>query len=156
MRCNAFWLSLQNNWGSNDEFFLVTNHELSGSPPRRVPPPVPIVASSTILPSLSKLEVIDDGDMLLNSEPSIHDAPSNVDLLSRKSMSQVESFSSNQAKELTVDDIEDFEDDDDLEEVDSRRLSRRMPNDASDLVAVLPTFATGKCDQVFVSCMIFL
>lgn len=137
---------MQNNGGSNDEFFLVTNHELSGSPPRRVPPPVPIIASSTILPSLSKSDVIDDGDMLLNSEPFIHDATSNVDLLSRKSMSQVESFSSNQAKELTVDDIEDFEDDDDLEVVDSRRLSRRMPNDASDLVAVLPTFATGKCD----------
>ncbi|CAO2816120.1 unnamed protein product [Amaranthus hypochondriacus] len=136
-----------NNGGSNDEFFLVTNHELSGSPPRRVPPPVPIIASSTILPSLSKSDVIDDGDMLLNSEPSIHDATSNVDLLSRKSMSQVESFSSNQAKELTVDDIEDFEDDDDLEVVDSRRLSRRMPNDASDLVAVLPTFATGITDD---------
>lgn len=72
------------------------------------------------------------------------DTSSNVDFLARRSMSQAESFSSIQAKELTVDDIEDFEDDDDLEEVDSRRVSRRMPNDASDLVAVLPSFSTGK------------
>uniref|UniRef100_A0A803MLD0 Uncharacterized protein n=1 Tax=Chenopodium quinoa TaxID=63459 RepID=A0A803MLD0_CHEQI len=132
-----------NNGGASDEYFLVTNHELSGSPPRRAPPPAPLVAPSTILPSLSKSESVDD-DMESNSEPSMQDPSSNVDFLSRRSMSQAESFSSNQAKELTVDDIEDFEDDDDLEEVDSRRVSRRMPNDASDLVAVLPSFATGK------------
>uniref|UniRef100_A0A803MMX6 Uncharacterized protein n=1 Tax=Chenopodium quinoa TaxID=63459 RepID=A0A803MMX6_CHEQI len=132
-----------NNGGASDEYFLVTNHELSGSPPRRAPPPAPLVAPPTILPSLSKSEVVDD-ELESNSEPSIQDASSNVDFLSRRSMSQAESFSSNQAKELTVDDIEDFEDDDDLEEVDSRRVSRRMPNDASDLVAVLPSFATGK------------
>lgn len=134
---------MQNNGGSNDEFFLVTNHELSGSPPRRVPPSVPLVASSTILPSLSKSETFDE-DVLSNSESSMQDTSPNVGLLSRKSMSVAESFSSNQAKELTVDDIEDFDDEDDLEVVDSRRASRRMPNDASDLVAVLPTFATGK------------
>ncbi|XP_048495642.1 protein unc-13 homolog isoform X2 [Beta vulgaris subsp. vulgaris] len=135
-----------NNGGTNDEFFLVTNHELSGSPPRRVPPSVPLVASSTILPSLSKSETFDE-DVLSNSESSMQDTSSNVGLLSRKSMSVAESFSSNQAKELTVDDIEDFDDEDDLEVVDSRRASRRMPNDASDLVAVLPTFATGITDD---------
>lgn len=135
-----------NNGGSNDEFFLVTNHELSGSPPRRAPPPVPLVSPSTILPSLSKSELVDE-DVSSNSEPALQDTSSNVDLLARRSMSQAESFSSNQVKELTVDDIEDFDDEDDLEEVDSRRVSRRMPNDASDLVAVLPTFATGITDD---------
>ncbi|KAL2898224.1 Protein unc-13-like protein [Bienertia sinuspersici] len=127
-------LPYMNNGGSNDEFFLVTNHELSGSPPRRPPPSVPLVAPSTILPSLSKSEVADDDDFS-NSEPSMQDNSSNVDLLGRRSMSQAESCSSNQAKELTVDDIEDFDEEDELEEVDSRRVSRRMPNDVSDLVA---------------------
>lgn len=55
-----------------------------------------------------------------------------------------ESFDSPQAQELTVDDIDDFEDDDDPEEVGNFRISRRTANDAADLVPKLPSFATGK------------
>ncbi|XP_074280580.1 protein unc-13 homolog [Silene latifolia] len=135
-----------NNGGSSDEFFLVTNSELSGSPPRREPPPIPLIPSAPFLPSLSNSEMNDE-DVVSNSVPSIQDPLSTVDLLARKSMSQAESFSSNHVKELTVDDIEDFEDDYDLEEVDSRRISRRMPNDASDLMPILPPFSTGITDD---------
>ena len=42
-----------------------------------------------------------------------------------------------------MDDTEDFEDDDDLEEVNSLKISRRNPNDVGDLVLKLPSFATG-------------
>ncbi|CAL9229165.1 unnamed protein product [Arabidopsis halleri] len=49
-----------------------------------------------------------------------------------------ESIDSPQAKELTVDDIGDFEDDDDLEEVGNFRISRRTADDAADLVPKLP------------------
>lgn len=95
--------------GFTEEFFLVTNPELSGSPPPRPPPPVPVSAPSPILTNISKSE----------------------------------SFHSQQAHELTVDDIDDFEDEDDEEEIDSLRVSRRNPNDASDFVLGLPCFATG-------------
>ncbi|KAK9682773.1 hypothetical protein RND81_10G095200 [Saponaria officinalis] len=88
-----------------------------------------------------------DEEVVSNSESSIQDPQSSVGLLAGKSMSQAESFTSNQVKELTVDDIEDFEDDYDMEEVDSRRTSRRMPNDASDLTPLLPPFSTGITDD---------
>lgn len=58
-------------------------------------------------------------------------------------ISQSESFNSTQVRELTVDDIEDFEDDD-LDETDSLRISRRTRNDAADLTLGLPSFKTGK------------
>lgn len=60
------------------------------------------------------------------------------------SLSMSQSLNSSHRKELTVDDIDDFEDDL-LEEVESRRYSRRVLNDASDVVLELPSFATGKC-----------
>lgn len=52
-----------------------------------------------------------------------------------------ESIDSPHAQELTVDDIEDFEDDN--EEVGNFRISRRTASDAADLVPKLPSFATG-------------
>ncbi|XP_052193238.1 protein unc-13 homolog isoform X2 [Diospyros lotus] len=54
-----------------------------------------------------------------------------------------ESRNSTQVQDLSVDDIDDFEDDDGLEEVESCMKSRRVLNDASDLVLGLPSFATG-------------
>lgn len=119
-----------NNTGSVDEFFLVTKPETSGSPPKRAPPPVPISAPNPVF------------------------APSPV--VSLASVAKSESFNStevqeltdsNEVRELTVDDIEDFEDDDDLEVVDSVRMSRRNPNDAADLVPKLPSFSTGITDD---------
>nr|KJB60294.1 hypothetical protein B456_009G298800 [Gossypium raimondii] len=62
-------------------------------------------------------------------------------------VSRSESFDSTQVQELTVDDIEDFEDDDDLEEVNSLKISRRNPNDVGDLMLKLPSFATGITDD---------
>lgn len=116
----------KNNAGSADEFFLVTNPESSGSPPRRAPPHVPVVVPSPILPGLSISEPLDTEE---------------VDEVS--SLSKSQSLNSSQVQELTVDDIDDF-DDDDLEEVDSRRYSRRVLNDASDVALGLSSFATGK------------
>lgn len=119
-----------NNTGSVDEFFLVTKPETSGSPPKRAPPPVPISAPNPVF------------------------APSPV--VSLASVAKSESFNStevqeltdsNEVRELTVDDIEDFNDDDDLEVVDSVRMSRRNPNDAADLVPKLPSFSTGITDD---------
>lgn len=60
------------------------------------------------------------------------------------SLSQSQSLNSSQVKELTVEDIDDF-DDDVLEDIESRRYSRRVLNDASDVVLGLPSFASGKC-----------
>ncbi|KAH1064448.1 hypothetical protein J1N35_029435 [Gossypium stocksii] len=109
---------------SAGEFFLVTNPEFSGSPPRRAPPPIP-----------------DSISMPTPSAPVF--APSPV----VSTVSRSESFDSTQVQELTVDDIEDFEDDDDLEEVNSLKISRRNPNDVGDLMLKLPSFATGITDD---------
>ncbi|KAK3009515.1 hypothetical protein RJ639_014100 [Escallonia herrerae] len=119
----------QNNAGSVDEFFLATTPETSGAPPKRAPPPVPVLVPSPIMPSLSK-------SLSLNS--------TQVEEVS--SLSKSQSLNSTQVQELTVDDIEDFEDDD-LEEADSRRYSRRVLNDAADLVLGLPSFTTGITDD---------
>ncbi|CAI9282067.1 unnamed protein product [Lactuca saligna] len=62
-------------------------------------------------------------------------------------ISNSKSFNSGPAQNLTVDDIDDFENDDDLEELNSRRYSRRTMNDTVDLVVVLPSFATGITDD---------
>ncbi|KAL2509108.1 hypothetical protein Fot_32755 [Forsythia ovata] len=59
------------------------------------------------------------------------------------SLSKSQSLNSSQVQELTVDDIDEFEDDD-PDEVDTQRYSRRVLNDASDVVLGLPSFATGK------------
>lgn len=52
-----------------------------------------------------------------------------------------------------MDDIDDFTDDDNEEEVNSLRISRRTPNDATDLHLGLPSFASGKhgLDTFYVS-----
>ncbi|XP_077232896.1 plant/protein (DUF810) [Tasmannia lanceolata] len=63
------------------------------------------------------------------------------------SISKSQSLQSTPFQELSVDDIDDFEDDDDEEEVDSLRISRRHPNDASDLMLGFPSFTTGIIDD---------
>ncbi|XP_044480644.1 protein unc-13 homolog isoform X2 [Mangifera indica] len=120
-------LPQMNNGGSADEFFLVTNPESSGSPPKRAPPPVPFSTPPTIP---------------ISTPPPMFASSPDVSAVSRS-----ESFNSTQEKELTVDDIEDFEDDDNTEEVNSVRLSRRRLNDVADLVLKLPSFATGITDD---------
>lgn len=112
----------QNSVGTADEFFLATNPESSGSPPKRAPPPIPTLTSLS-------------SPMVTN--PEWCESPTVSPVL------RSESFDSAQAQELTVDDIEDFEDDDDPEEVGNFRISRRTVNDAADLVPKLPSFATG-------------
>ncbi|KAG8391105.1 hypothetical protein BUALT_Bualt01G0153200 [Buddleja alternifolia] len=119
----------KNNAGSSDEFFLVTAPETSGSPPRRAPPSVPLVIPTPILSNLS-----------------ISDPPESEQVEELPSLSKSQSLNTSQPKELTVDDIDDF-DDDILEEVESRRYSRRVLNDASDVVLGLPSFATGITDD---------
>ncbi|CAI9292987.1 unnamed protein product [Lactuca saligna] len=116
------------NAGSEGEFFLATNPELSGSPPRRAPPAVPFVAPSPIMSDITSLPF----EATEEDEPVI---------------SNSKSFNSGPAQNLTVDDIDDFEDDDDLEELNSRRYSRRTMNDTADLVVGLPSFATGITDD---------
>lgn len=120
-------LTFQNNSGSSDEFFLATDLDSSGSPPKRAPPPVP--AFTPPPPVYTPPAVI--------TPPPIA-APS----LTETNVSRSESLESSQTRELTVDDIEDFEDDEDLE-VNSVRMSRRNPNDAADLALKLPSFSTG-------------
>ncbi|CAH1448735.1 unnamed protein product [Lactuca virosa] len=116
------------NAGSEGEFFLATNPELSGSPPRRAPPAVPFVAPSPIMSDITSLPF----EATEEDEPVI---------------SNSKSFNSGPAQNLTVDDIDDFEDDDDLEELNSRRYSRRTMNDTADLIVGLPAFATGITDD---------
>ncbi|XP_050386660.1 protein unc-13 homolog [Argentina anserina] len=116
-----------NNTGSAGEFFLVTSSESYGSPPKRAPPPVPAYMPPAILAP---------PPVITPSIPDIDTSPVAT------SISQSESFNSTQVRELTVDDIEDFEDDD-LDETDSLRISRRTRNDATDLALGLPSFKTG-------------
>lgn len=122
----------QNSTGSTDEFFLTTNPESSGSPPKRAPPPVP--ASIPLNPFSDP-----PGAVSTQIGPDATPPPA----YAASTVSRSDSFNSTQERELTVDDIEDFEDDYDLEEVNNRRLSRRNKNDAADLVLKLPPFATG-------------
>ncbi|KDP40553.1 hypothetical protein JCGZ_24552 [Jatropha curcas] len=118
-----------NNGGSADEFFLVTNPESSGSPPRRAPPPIPVSAPLSIPVSTTA--------PIFASSPDV----------SLSSVGKSVSFNSTEDRELTVDDIEDF-DDDELEEVNSVRISRRNTNDAAaDLIPRLPAFVTGITDD---------
>ncbi|KAE9592792.1 hypothetical protein Lalb_Chr19g0132961 [Lupinus albus] len=112
--------------GSVGEFYLVTDPESSGSPPKRAPPPVPLFTVPPVAVSIPPPIV----------EPSL-----NVSNLSRS-----ESFESTQEKELTVDDIEDFEDDDNASVLESFRAKRTL-NDASDLAVKLPSFSTGVTDD---------
>ncbi|XP_076897229.1 protein unc-13 homolog [Bidens hawaiensis] len=115
---------------SEGEFFLATNPESSGSPPRRAPPVVPFVVPSPIMPDLSSSLPFDATE---EDEPAM--------------MSKSQSINTTQGRDLTVDDIDDFEDEDDLEELASRRYSRRSLNDTADLVVGLPSFATGVNDD---------
>ncbi|CAN1297920.1 hypothetical protein LINPERPRIM_LOCUS23653 [Linum perenne] len=106
---------------SADEFFLVTDPAFSGSPPRRAPPPIPVSAPVS-----------------LAAAAALVFAPSPDASLS--SVAKSESFNSVEERELTVDDIEDFEDDDlDAEEFACSMVVRRSQNDASDLASKLPT-----------------
>ncbi|KAH9752304.1 protein unc-13-like [Citrus sinensis] len=120
-------LPQMNNGGSADEFFLVTNPQSSGSPPRRAPPPITVLTPPPVPVTV----------------PPPAFAPSPI----VSAASRSESFNSTQERELTVDDIEDFEDDDDIEEINSHQVSRRRLNDASDLVVKLPSFTTGITDD---------
>uniref|UniRef100_A0A0A0KWZ4 MHD1 domain-containing protein n=1 Tax=Cucumis sativus TaxID=3659 RepID=A0A0A0KWZ4_CUCSA len=119
-----------NNSGSGDEFFLVTDLDSSGSPPKRAPPPAP---AFTPPPVYTPPAVIAPPPM---ATPS----------LIERNVSRSESFESSQARELTVDDIDDFEDDEDVE-VNSVRMSRRNPNDPADLALKLPSFSSGITDD---------
>ncbi|XP_078152994.1 plant/protein (DUF810) isoform X1 [Carex rostrata] len=109
--------------GGTDEFFLVTRPEESGSPPARAPPPAPAVTELPISSPVPSAPILPD-------------------------MSKSQSFHSQTVEErdLTIDDIEDFEDDE--EEVSSARAtSRRQQNDATDLSLLLPPFPTGISDD---------
>ncbi|KAL4203380.1 hypothetical protein AMTRI_Chr01g103720 [Amborella trichopoda] len=64
-------------------------------------------------------------------------------------LSKSQSLHSEQFREVSVDEeIDDFEDDDD-QISDDHHLTRRRPNDASDLMFCLPSFATGITDDDF-------
>lgn len=117
----------KNKAGPADEFFLVTDLVSSGSPPRREPPVVPIIMPSSILPSLATAET--------------HGSIEDEELMS---LTKSQSLNSAQVQELTVDDIDGFDEDEDFEEVDTQRYSRRVLNDSADLALGLPSFATGE------------
>ncbi|KAK9056013.1 hypothetical protein SSX86_027100 [Deinandra increscens subsp. villosa] len=119
------------NAGTEGEFFLATNPELSGSPPRRAPPAVPFVVPSPIMADLTSSTPFDATEE--DDEPAM--------------ISKSQSINSGHDRNLTIDDIDDFEDEDDLEELNSRRYSRRTMNDTADLVVGLPSFATGVNDD---------
>ncbi|KAL5720155.1 Protein unc-13 [Ranunculus cassubicifolius] len=63
------------------------------------------------------------------------------------SLSKSDSLHSTQHQELSVDDIDDFEDDDYNEEVESLRVSRQLSSEASELALSLPSFETGITDD---------
>ncbi|XP_022945388.1 uncharacterized protein LOC111449639 isoform X1 [Cucurbita moschata] len=119
-----------NNSGSGDEFFLVTDLDSSGSPPKRAPPPVPAFTPPPVYTPPAVIAPV----------------PIPTPSLTETNVSRSESFESSHARELTVDDIEDFDDDEDVE-VNSMRMSRRNPNDAADLALKLPSFSTGITDD---------
>lgn len=112
---------------------MVTTPEHSGSPPKRAPPPVP---EFTPPPVFTPAPLVAAAPVL--SPPA--DFASSPDV---SNVSKSQSFDSTQVHELTVDDIEDFEEDDDIDEVDSLMLARRTRNDATELALGLPSFATG-------------
>uniref|UniRef100_A0A453BB29 MHD1 domain-containing protein n=1 Tax=Aegilops tauschii subsp. strangulata TaxID=200361 RepID=A0A453BB29_AEGTS len=116
------------NTGDVEGFYLVTRPEYSGSAPTREPPSVPATAPSPVVVPPPVVE-----------QPQIA-VPSSVTNLP-KSLS----LDSPTEKELTIDDIEDFEDDEG--EFDSRRASRRHQTDANDLSLRLPLFETGITDD---------
>lgn len=128
MNVKCFWLQ-QSDTGSVGEFYLVTDPESSGSPPKRAPPPVPISAVPPIA---------------VSTPPPVFPASPVVSNVSRS-----ESLDSTQARELTVDDIEDFEDDDDASVVEGFRAKRTL-NDASDLAVKLPSFSTGDYFRILI------
>lgn len=113
-----------NNTGTVEEFFLLTNPEHSGPGPAREPPPVPATVPSPVV------------------EPPPIAVPSPV---AATNLQKSQSFDSPTEKELTIDDIEEFEDEED--EFDSRRASRRHQTDANDLSLQLPLFETGITDD---------
>ncbi|GAU41858.1 hypothetical protein TSUD_366050 [Trifolium subterraneum] len=116
----------QSDSGSVGEFYLVTDPESSGSPPKRAPPPVPISAVPPIA---------------VSTPPPVFPSSPMASNISRS-----ESLDSAHERELTVDDIEDFEDDDDTSMVEGLRAKRTL-NDASDLAVKLPSFSTGITDD---------
>nr|BAJ99465.1 predicted protein [Hordeum vulgare subsp. vulgare] len=116
------------NTGDVEGFYLLTRPEYSGSAPTREPPPIPATAPPRVVVPPPVVE-----------QPQIA-VPSSVANLP-KSLS----LDSPTEKELTIDDIEDFEDDEG--EFDSRRASRRHQTDANDLSLRLPLFETGITDD---------
>lgn len=156
-----------NTTGSVGEFYLVTNVESSGSPPKRAPPllpaftPPPVYTPSPVSTPASVSVPAPISTSSLASAPSpvstlasvSAPAPMSTSPLAfapsstMSSVSRSDSFNSMPVQQLTVDDIEDFEDDYDAEEADSLRISRRNTNDAADLAHKLPSFATGITDD---------
>ncbi|KAF5735316.1 hypothetical protein HS088_TW15G00818 [Tripterygium wilfordii] len=134
-------LPQMNNNGAIGEFFLVTDPEASGSPPKRAPPSIPV----STLPHVFAPSPIVSTENVSRSDSfdSTHVQELSVDSTNVQELS----VDSTNVQELTVDDIDDFEDDDDAEEVDSIRVSRRNPNDAAELVLKLPSFDTGVTDD---------
>lgn len=116
------------NTGDVEGFYLLTRPEYSGSAPTREPPPVPATAP---LPVVVPPPVVEQPQIAVPS--SVANLPKSL------------SLDSPTEKELTIDDIEDFEDDEG--EFDSRRASRRHQTDANDISLRLPLFETGITDD---------
>ncbi|VAH01238.1 unnamed protein product [Triticum turgidum subsp. durum] len=115
------------NTGDVEGFYLLTRPEYSGSAPTREPPPVPAAAP---LPVVVPPPVVEQPQIAVPS--SVANLPKSLSLDSP-------------TEELTIDDIEDFEDDEG--EFDSRRASRRHQTDANDISLRLPLFETGITDD---------